>query len=107
MRDEDKTVYGCLGALAYTAVALPLSSIFRGFVIAKLWAWFVSAPFGIRPIGIALAIGLSTLIGLCTYQYEDNEGKKGTVERLVDATLMAILLPSICLLIGWIAKQAM
>lgn len=75
----------------------------------KLWAWFVAAPFTIRPIGIALAIGLSTLIGLLTYQSDaSNESEdKGITERIIGATIMAALLPSLSLLTGWIVKQFM
>lgn len=35
----------------------------EGFVVAKLWGWFV-VPFGIPAIGYAWAVGLSILFGI-------------------------------------------
>lgn len=38
-----------------------VSTISGGFVVSKLWFWFV-VPIGVMPIGIAQAIGLDILI---------------------------------------------
>src|SRR6476619_7135305 len=92
MRDEDKTVLGCLGVAGYFAVIVPLAAIFRGFALMKLWAWFVSQPFGVRPINIALAYGLSCIIGLLTYQSDaaKSDDEKSFAETAFNSILLAI-----------------
>lgn len=110
MRDEDKTVLGCLGIVAYFALVVPLAAIFRGFALMKLWAWFVTVPFGVRPIGIALAYGLSCIAGLLTYQSDaakEKDDDKGFAETAVSSLVVAILIPALSLLAGCVAKQFM
>ena len=51
---------GCIGGvLALGVVAI----IVRGFVLTKLWGWFVVPVFGLPALHIAAAVGLSLLLG--------------------------------------------
>jgi hypothetical protein len=47
-------------------IALTLSGIallaFNGFVLSKLWLWFICPAFGLAPIGWVLSMGLYLLI---------------------------------------------
>ena len=47
-------------------VLTPLASIWKGFVMCKLWLWFV-VPLGLAPLTIPLAIGLMLLRALIIY----------------------------------------
>ena len=51
------------GGLALAVVA----SVLNGWALMHLWDWFVD-PLGVRPIGIAQAIGLAMLVRLVTYE---------------------------------------
>lgn len=51
-------------ALAFLLV--PWTSILRGYVISRLWAWFIVAAFGVPGIGIAIGAGLSLLVSVLT-----------------------------------------
>lgn len=53
------------------------SSAFSGFVVTKLWAWFV-APLGIPTIGIAQAMGLSLIVYFLTVSIPRREGQGKT-----------------------------
>ena len=61
-----------LGGLLFTML---ISSLFRGFVLAKMWLWFI-VPFGVLELGVVHAIGLSLLVSFLTYQHDAKEEKK-------------------------------
>jgi len=44
-------------------VAIPLSALWRGFVLSHLWEWF-AVPLGVAQIGYIHAVGLSLLVAL-------------------------------------------
>lgn len=48
--------------LVIIALDIP-NALLRGFVLSRLWHWFM-VPLGVREVGIALAIGISLLVGL-------------------------------------------
>ena len=49
--------------IAAVIVLIPLMSIYYGWAFSTLWNWFI-VPLGVAEIGIAHAIGISTLFGL-------------------------------------------
>ena len=53
-----------MGLIFLLLLSIP-ASILQGFVISKLWFWFI-APLGIVNIGIAQAIGISLIVSLLT-----------------------------------------
>lgn len=84
------------------------SAILRGWVLTKLWFWFV-VPFGAPFLGLAHGIGISLICGYLTYQFdkkypEDEEcknyNKYGSIGFL-------FLYPLMALLFGWITKEFM
>ncbi len=65
-----------IGWLIVLALDIP-AIIFRGFVLASLWLWFI-VPLGLSPIGKAHAIGIAILIALLTKN--PNAAEKGDNE---------------------------
>jgi uncharacterized membrane protein len=53
-----------MGSFLFVVLLLP-NIAYRGYVLAQLWAWFM-VPFGLPVIGVAHAIGVSVLIGMCS-----------------------------------------
>lgn len=47
-----------IGRLTVTVVCLFFSLVINGFVLSCFWHWFF-VPFGLPPIGVAHALGLS------------------------------------------------
>lgn len=61
--DELKTALFDLAAITTFAI---ITTVLRGVVLSYLWEWFI-VPFGIPSIGIAHALGVSTIVGFLTY----------------------------------------
>ncbi len=76
-------------------LAIP-AYILNGFVITKLWAWFI-VPFGLEPITMAPAIGLGIIIGFLAKQYVPS----GDDDKWKSIVFM-YLTPLLSLLTGWI-----
>jgi hypothetical protein len=53
-----------------------------GFVLARLWAWFV-VPLGVPAIGTWHAAGLSVLVSWMTGVVSRNDGERTATESLV------------------------
>lgn len=79
-----------------------LSSIWRGYVLSILWGWFVIPIFHTVQISIALAIGLSLLVGMFTYQSSSDEKKKDQKpgEAMLEALLVAFFSPLLVLVLA-------
>lgn len=84
---------------------IPFSAVWRGFVLTKLWAWFV-VPFGPEPIGIAHAIGLSLAVVVFanTTKPEDDKPFK---EQVVGAIAKATVTPAFVWLMAAIVHAFM
>ena len=92
-----------IGWITVTVGGIILSSIWRGYVLSILWGWFVSPVFHIAQISIALAIGLSLVIGMFTYQSSSSESKdkkESAGEAVLKALAVAFLSPLFVLALG-------
>jgi hypothetical protein len=72
-------------------------SILHGFVIMKLWAWFVLPTFtSAPPLHIATAIGISMLVTYITNEHPTHEENYWVV---------ALTSPFFVLFFGWIIQH--
>lgn len=71
-----------------------LTPIWSGFVITILWRWFIVSFFHLSPLSIALAIGISLITRMLTYQMPEKQdtGKGNTGYALVFSLLYPLLL---------------
>jgi uncharacterized membrane protein len=92
-----------IGYAVTTVVFILISSIWSGYVLSKLWSWFVVTTFSLPEIGVATAIGLALTIGYLTKGEEkaDAEGKEFG-ELLLEAIIKALMKPTFTLGIGWV-----
>lgn len=107
-----------LKGLGWTLGSLIVFVIFGGFiiyfswahafVITKLWAWFIVPIFGVEPIKLLPAMGLTILIGLFTQGHtilniksEENEDNRGL------KVFLLIVCPWVSLLFGYIVHILM
>ena len=105
---ENKTDYiGCIAAALALAIA-PFTYILNGWALTILWRWFVVPTFGAPRLSIPVAIGISIITGFLTYRApsptKDNE--EVAIKNL-NAALLSIVHPLICLGIGWIVTLFM
>lgn len=100
---------GCV-ALSFSIIGIiVVASIIEGFVVRLLWGWFV-VPFGVSPISLAWAIGLSVTIGALapapTQRTTCMLKKYSTADKIADAFGIMFLRPGMLLLVGYIVHRA-
>lgn len=66
-----------------TVLLLPLSSVFSGFMLSKMWDWFVVPIFSVNQLSITQAIGLMIIVKL--FVGVDIDKKMNDVELLQSA----------------------
>lgn len=77
--------------------------IFGAWVFTQLWAWFVVPTFGLAPLTIPAALGLSLLVNYLTSDWQTAGPEPGdSVEDFVKAAVKIYLKPFVFLLFGWI-----
>lgn len=79
-------------------------SLFSGFVLTILWAWFIVPAFHVVQITIPQAIGISLVVGMlaprASSSSDDKEKKKDPVDSLVTSFFVVLLAPLIALGVG-------
>jgi len=75
-----------------------------GFVLMKLWGWFVVPTFGVAPISWVVGGGIMLLVRLLTLPEPKND--KAEVKKPLSEHLMfllgTMLIPWYSLLVGWL-----
>jgi len=74
-----------------------LAPVWSGFVLSILWGWFLVPAFHLPQITIPLAIGISLVIGMLTYQVSAQEPDKTYTKRSIT---IAIVYPLLLLIFG-------
>ncbi len=97
------TLLGYALATAIVVPVLALVAIYGGFVLYVLWGWFI-VPLGVPQIGIAWAIGISTVFHLIA---PSQPLPKTDDEHVWQNVAYVLLKPFIALAIGWTAKSFM
>ena len=79
---------------------IALSAIYHGVVLRYLWQWFVTEPFGIRPLTLSMAVGINLIVAFMIYRVDTqkDEDKKDGVYTFVTQLYM----PLIYFFIGWV-----
>lgn len=90
-----------IGLSIFVAITIIPLTIFSGFVITKLWMWFVIPAFGLQPLSIPLALGLGTLVSYFAWRQKDSEVGE-TTKDFIKAMMVIYIRPALFLLIGWI-----
>ena len=88
----------------------PFALAWSGFVLTILWGWFVVPAFGLAPLSVPVAIGLSTIIGMYMKVKIDDEAAKTSDEKakeVITSIVVAAVKPAWLLLIGWIVTLFM
>ena len=89
-----------IGIFAFGLAGLVALVLFRGFVLASLWLWFVT-PLGAPEIGVAHAIGLSGLVTLTMAGFATEKRAIGDDEGPWAHVMKAFAKPLFYCLFGW------
>jgi hypothetical protein len=101
--------------LLWAAIIAAVISYFMlswGFVLTKLWSWFLVVPFGLAAITFSQAIAIMIILGtIKTFvnpEYDsilkiNEEPKEGAYPKWTKAVFM-FMMPWLSLLITWLVK---
>jgi hypothetical protein len=93
-----------IGYITTTILLLVFVTVLRGFVLAKLWAWFICSTFGLHPLTLPQAVGICGIIGYFSTKVDGKKDERKWTEIMGQALGGSIGLACMCLLLGWITK---
>ena len=76
----------------------------NGFVLTKLWGWFIVPVFGLPQLSLPYAIGFAMIIGYLTrhdFKIKDDSEEKDVKTAWVKV-IVSILYPWLALFLGWV-----
>jgi len=87
--------------LFVSIIAAPVYFLWCGFVLSKLWFWFVVPSFGFPALTVVDAAGICLIIKFTKgYKLSDTE------DDLFKVISSAFIFPLIALSIGWFLRNA-
>lgn len=89
------------------ALAMAITNVWGGFVLTKLWLWFVVPVFHLPVLTLPPAIGLCLVGSYLSYQYVYIEDNRSSADKFATATAHGLIYPAIILLIGWVVQMFM
>lgn len=108
--NENKTtlvVLGCLSLSILVPIFMVLSLLVEGFVVMKLWGWFI-VPFGLPFIGYLHAAGIALLHKFVCPIVKNQPDKNTTIISAIQQMFgLAVIYPMFVLLVGWILHWLM
>lgn len=90
--------------LLFSLLWLIPASIIRGFVLSKLWLWFVASTFHIHTLSIATAIGISLIFTMLLPTNSSKNIHYG-IEWMLGVALTSIASPMFILFLGWMVHH--
>ena len=93
-----------LGVTVALIPLIPLSLLWRAFVLRDLWGWFVEPAFGLAVPGYAAAIGLMCVVWLVQAKRARREDSDGGGRPLGRVVAEAAFGPAMFWLIGWVCS---
>jgi hypothetical protein len=93
-----------MGNFIFVAGTLIVGAIIRGFVVVKMWEWFISGPLDMPRISIPVAIGISFLVGMFIPTSKEHEisTKDFSRSKFFSVALNALASALLVLFLGWI-----
>lgn len=89
-------------AFAMIVVMTCLGGLINGFVLLKLWGWFVVPTFGVKPLTLTQALGISLLIGFLTFHELPNREKERSLNDLMGSIFLHYIYQFSALSLGWV-----
>lgn len=105
-KTESEKNAGCYLAILGLVMTAP-AAVWRGWVLTKMWAWFIVPVFDLQPLRIPVAIGLSLIVGYLTHQINWCKDEAEPMEKAARSIVVPLLLPAFTLLGGWIVNHWM
>jgi hypothetical protein len=81
-------------------------SVWDGFVLMKLWAWFVVPMFHLPVLTIVAAVGLGLIVAFLTHQKPADTEENPMATLMISATY-SFFHAAMCLAVGWVVTLFM
>jgi len=94
-------------ALAFSVIMAIPGAIWQGFILSKLWLWFIVPVFALAPIAIVPAIGLMLVVGFLTHQTPIGLGDRSYSEVLAHEFSAQFISPTVFFLFALVVHQFM
>jgi hypothetical protein len=75
-------------------------AVLNGLALAQLWQWFI-VPLGVKPLGIAQALGVSLLAAMLL-DHKSGSDKEKDKDDLIISFILLFAKPGLFLLVGWL-----
>ena len=106
MNKSDKNVASCfigIGAAALIPLLIIITYLINGFVLSKMWLWFIVTTFGAPVLTVPQAIGVGMIVSFLTYRATPkNKDSNSEWSQIIIDILSAMISPFVTLLIAWI-----
>lgn len=88
------------------ALTIPLT-IWEGFVISKLWLWFIVPVFALPVLSISTAIGIALVFSILTHQHPRKTGEPDVMAEVGHQFWIGLANPFILLVFGAVVHAFM
>lgn len=99
---EAKT--GCLVALFAIGIWAP-AIIWRGYVLAIMWGWFIAPKFSAPMLTWADAAGVTMVVGFLAPSCPSKKDTESAAFQCWSLLMKSALWPALSLTFGWIVKH--
>lgn len=89
--------------ILFVLAAMTAAYILNGWALQLLWQWFI-VPFGVVPLTLPWAIGISIVVGFLTNHITTKKNEEVDMGKV---WLTVFLRPFIAVIIGWLVHQFM
>jgi hypothetical protein len=91
--------------LFITVVMTAAITTWEGFVLTKLWAWFVVPTFGLPMLTVPVAIGICLIAAFLTHQQSFKVSSGDELKDAFNAWGYGIFVSLTIFFVGWIVKS--
>lgn len=94
---------GSLVSIVCSLAVWPFLCLWRAYVIATLWLWFVTPKFSVAAPSLYLVTGLLLLLHLIL-PWQKADPEKESLDRFVEGVSYGLAVPLVALGCGWYWK---
>lgn len=90
------------GKVCFTLITMIITTLIGGFVFQTLWSWFIVPTFAMPQLTLIQAIGTSCFINYLKTNLSKKNDDEFSMEFVLKALVMSVVMALFVLLLGWI-----
>lgn len=91
------------GIIMYMLLTIIVGMFIGGFIISKLWGWFIVPTFGLNYLTILQAIGISLFVSL--FKTQKKSKKEFDIMNYTEQFFQVLVYSGLILFISWIVSM--